>query len=64
MSWESGEGLRGATSSAVPNRVNNLRLACKKIDGTVLEPGETFSFDAVVGQRTKKRGFKKANFVL
>lgn len=47
--------------SAVPNRVNNLRLACKKIDGTVLEPGETFSFDAVVGQRTKERGFKKAH---
>lgn len=47
--------------SAVPNRVNNLRLACKKIDGTVLEPGEVFSFDAVVGQRTKERGFKKAH---
>lgn len=41
-------------------RCTNIELAAKKINGTVLYPGDTFSFDAVVGKRTADRGFKKA----
>lgn len=48
------------TYSNNKNRVNNLKLACKAINGTVLEPGATFSFDKVVGKRTAKRGYKPA----
>lgn len=48
------------TYSNNKNRVNNLKLACKAIDGVVLKPGETFSFDKVVGKRTAKRGYKPA----
>ncbi len=40
------------------NRTTNLRLACEAIDGTVLNPGETFSFNAVVGERTAEKGYK------
>lgn len=48
------------TYSNNKNRVNNLKLACKAINGTVLKPGETFSFDKVVGKRTAERGYKPA----
>lgn len=41
-------------------RTTNIKVACKYIDGTRLAPGEVFSFNDVVGQRTAKRGFKKA----
>lgn len=42
------------------NRCQNLAKACKYINGTVLLPGETFSFNEVVGPRTSKKGFKPA----
>lgn len=42
------------------NRVINLQLAADKINGTVLQPGETFSFNKVVGERTTKNGFAEA----
>lgn len=42
------------------NRNTNLRLACQAIDGTVIEPGATFSFNQTVGQRTSGKGYKAA----
>lgn len=42
------------------NRATNLEIAVDKINGTVLAPGETFSFNKVVGERTTKNGFKEA----
>ena len=42
------------------NRSTNINIACEKINGTVLEPGETFSFNKTVGERTTKNGFKEA----
>ena len=42
------------------NRSTNIILAASKISGTVLMPGETFSYNQVVGQRTKEAGFKEA----
>jgi len=47
-------------SSSSKNRLANIKLALEMIDGTCLKPGETFSFNGVVGQRTKDRGFKVA----
>ena len=47
-------------SSSSSNRLNNIRLSLQLINGTCLEPGETFSFNQVVGQRTEARGFKVA----
>ncbi len=40
------------------NRTTNLRLACEAIDGTVLNPGEVFSFNGIVGERTAEKGYK------
>lgn len=42
------------------NRVNNLHLAVSKIDGLILNPGEEFSYNDIVGQRTEEAGFKSA----
>ena len=41
-------------------RVNNINLAVKKINGTVLMPGESFSYNGTVGQRTLANGFEEA----
>lgn len=41
------------------NRTMNLKLACQSIDGTVLQPGEVFSFNNVVGERTAEKGYKE-----
>ena len=46
--------------TAIANRTNNLKLACKEIDGTILMPGEVFSFNKTVGQRTEAKGYKEA----
>jgi vancomycin resistance protein YoaR len=37
----------------------NLGRAAELIDGTILQPGETFSFNDVVGERTEENGFTK-----
>ena len=42
------------------NRCNNVRLAASRINGTVLYPGEVFSFNEVVGARTLDAGFLPA----
>lgn len=41
-------------------RSSNIKLAASKIDGTVLLPGERFSFNGTVGRRTLQAGFKLA----
>lgn len=46
------------TSNA--DRTTNLRLAANKIDGTVVMPGEIFSYNKVVGKRTIDAGYKNA----
>ena len=42
------------------DRSTNLRLACEKINGTVIMPGETFSYNATLGPRTYAAGYKNA----
>ncbi|MCL2859692.1 MAG: VanW family protein [Oscillospiraceae bacterium] len=42
------------------NRVTNLELAAKKLNGYVLAPGEIFSYNKVVGARTIAEGYKEA----
>ena len=45
------------------NRNNNISQACDNINGTILEPGEVFSFNEVVGQRTYENGFMTATVI-
>ena len=47
-------------SASDRDRTTNLQLAASKINGTVLMPGETFSYNQVVGERTIAAGYKEA----
>lgn len=47
-------------TQANKNRTENLRLASSKINGTILAPGEVFSFNNTVGKRTIEAGYKDA----
>lgn len=47
-------------NSSVKGRSTNIRLATEAIDGTVLQPGEIFSLNGVVGKRTAAKGYQKA----
>ncbi len=40
------------------NKAINIKLACSRINGIVLHPGEVFSFWITVGKITKKKGYK------
>ena len=48
---------------SAPNRKSNVELACRKINGLVLYPEDEFSFNAQVGERTAKNGFKTAYII-
>lgn len=48
-------------ASSSNDRAYNIQLACEKINGYVLAPGEEFSYNNVVGPRTTERGFRIAN---
>lgn len=39
------------------NKADNIRLACSKLNGLVIAPGETFSFWHTVGKTSKSNGF-------
>ena len=43
------------------DRTTNLKIASKKINGTIIQPRETFDFNKVVGSRTAAKGYKKAH---
>lgn len=51
-------------STSTAARATNISLATSFINGKVLMPGETFSFNDVVGQRTASRGFQEAPVII
>lgn len=53
-----------STKIYTPNdeaRMNNLRITCSKLNGTIVKPGETFSFCDTVGKATPEDGYQKAD---
>jgi vancomycin resistance protein YoaR len=51
----------GVSSS---NRIHNVHLMADYIDGTLVRPGEVFSFNDVVGPRTSERGFLEGQMII
>ena len=47
-----------------PDRVHNIRLSLEAINNTIVMPGEVFSFNGVVGERTPERGYRNAPIIL
>ena len=41
-------------------RTTNLKLAMQKLNGVVVSPGETFSYNKTLGKRTAEAGYKEA----
>ncbi len=40
------------------DRTQNLRLACQAINGLVMQPGDVFSYNDTLGQRTEEKGYR------
>lgn len=51
--------LHGVDLKLQENKVTNIMLACNKINGIIIKPGETFSFWKTVGKASKSEGYKK-----
>lgn len=49
--------LHGVDMQLQKNKIINLQLASKKIDGIIIKPGEEFSFWKLVGNATKRKGY-------
>lgn len=43
------------------NRINNIKITCSRISGTVVKSDEEFSFCEVVGQPSSEDGYKEAH---
>ncbi|MCU0280437.1 MAG: VanW family protein [Acidimicrobiia bacterium] len=46
------------------NRIHNIHLIADMVNGTIVMPGETFSLNGHVGQRTEEKGFRKAGAII
>lgn len=59
------DGIISSYSTTFSNndsgRVENLRIASGYINGTLLMPGDEFSYNNTIGPTTAERGYKKAN---
>jgi len=45
-------------------RVNNIHLLTDALDGTLIAPGATFSFNETIGPRTAEKGYQEANAIV
>ncbi|MDE7379126.1 MAG: VanW family protein [Paraprevotella sp.] len=46
------------------NKADNIRLACGRLDGRVIGPGESFSFWKYVGRTSRANGFKEGRVIV
>lgn len=46
------------------NKADNIRLACGRLDGRVIGPGESFSFWKYVGKTSRANGFKEGRVIV
>ncbi len=47
-----------------PNRIHNVQLVARLIDGKLVAPGATFSFNQATGARTASKGFLEAPVII
>ena len=63
-------GITGVVSSytttygGTPGRLSNVQLVSRLIDGTLVAPGGTFSFNDATGERTAEKGFLEAPVII
>src|SRR6476659_3273461 len=47
-----------------PNRIHNVQLVARLLDGKLIAPGATFSFNQATGARTADKGFREAPVII
>jgi len=47
-----------------PGRLTNIRITCGILNGYIVNPGETFSFNNIVGEPTIDRGYQEAKIII
>jgi vancomycin resistance protein YoaR len=57
-------GSYTTTYGGTPGRVHNVQLVAELIDGTLVGPGTTFSFNGTTGERNASRGFQEAPVII
>src|SRR5581483_11839128 len=63
-------GITGVVGSyetiygGVANRIHNVQLVAHLIDGTMVAPGATFSFNEATGDRNAAKGFLEAPVII
>lgn len=51
-------GTYTGSQNSDENRATNLDLACKALNGVIIYPGEVFSYNETLGERTAEKGYK------
>lgn len=46
------------------NKADNIRLACNRLNGLIIHPGESFSFWHYVGKTSRRNGFKEGRVII
>ncbi len=57
-------GYKTSFISSSDKRATNIELSTKHINGKIIMPGEVFSFNQAVGERTRERGFQEAPVII
>jgi vancomycin resistance protein YoaR len=63
-------GITGVVGSyytsygGIPSRLHNVALVAQLIDGALIAPGKTFSFNGTTGERTAEKGFQEAPVII
>jgi len=57
-------GTFGTIYGGDPNRVHNVQLVAHLVDGKLIAPGATFSFNGTTGERTVEKGFLQAPVII
>jgi vancomycin resistance protein YoaR len=52
------------TYGGIPSRLHNVALVSELIDGALIAPGKTFSFNGTTGERTAEKGFEEAPVII
>jgi vancomycin resistance protein YoaR len=57
-------GSYHTTYGGIPSRLHNVALVANLIDGALIKPGATFSFNGTTGERTAEKGFQEAPVII
>ncbi len=55
---------KGVDLTLQQNKAVNIEIACKSMNGLIIHPGETFSFWKLVGNTTKRKGYKDGRVIV